>query len=518
MRIVHLSATDISGGAARSTYRLHRGLREVGEASSMLVRRKLSQDPAVHVAGSALHPLATYGDLLQYTAIDRNRSPVSNTHFSLGWPGLDLSTDPAVQDADVLHLHWVAGFLSAASIAALLALRKKIVWTLHDMRPFTGGCHFSAGCARFETDCTPCPQLASDTFHLPGAMLSDTADVLRDSGIRIVAPSEWLAECARRSRLFSGLQIETIPYGLETDCFSPVPRAEARRRIGVPEDAFILLAGADHGAERRKGFVELAGTLRHCVSDPAFRRLIDAGRALLLTFGRPGEAITQLPLPVRPLGYIDSDRTLAAIYSAADLFVLPSLEDNLPNTVLESMSCGTPFAGFSIGGTPDLAREGTGLLAAAVEPGQLGRIICDAAIRPEQLGAMRANCRRRAESDFPLRLQAERYARLYASVQPANPCPAEFLEALGPAMQRIVVPLMLEGLQRYGLHPGDPSGQGNRRLERGRRRFARHLAALLRKSAAGRITVPSLLRRLRALLPVLQGANPWLIRARTSRW
>lgn len=508
MRIVHLATSDISGGAARSAYRLHRGLLELGERSSMLVQRKASNDAAVQQSEGRRHPLAFYGGLLQSLAIDRNRSEVSNTHFSLGWPGQDVSQHPLVQEAEVVHLHWISGFQSSTDLARLLALGKKLVWTLHDLRPFTGGCHFSAGCEKYQADCRQCPQLAEDPFSLPAAVLADQVRAAANASLAVVTPSRWLNACARRSRVFAGADIETIPYGLDTSQFQPMSQAEARRRIALPENGFLLLAGADHGAERRKGFHKLSEALEACAADPAFRRGIDGGEITLLCFGRPSEALKTLPLPVKSLGYIESDEGLRAIYSAADVFVLPSLEDNLPNTILESLSCGTPVAAFNVGGVPDLIEAGqTGFMAAAGDALSLSRILVNAVARPEILAAMRAACRRRVEERFSLRMQAQQYQQLYQRLLPGTPRTAPCESLPGPALRTVFGPQLLLGLERFGPPLPAPPDPANRALARKRRRFSRRVWALLKRASASRVPVQSLFFRLEALWSLFEGRN-----------
>lgn len=517
MRVVHLATTDITGGAARSAYRLHQGLLELGEESVMLVRDKEADDPTVRRLEAGPPRFAFYAEMLHLTAIDQNRSDISNTHFSLGWPGVDASRHPLVQQADVIHLHWVAGFQSPANVAALLGLGKRVVWTLHDMRPFTGGCHFSAGCEKFMTDCADCPQLATDPARLPAAALADAAELLPSRYLQVVAPSRWLAECARASRLFSGLPLQTIPYGLDLRHFARHPRGEARRRLGLPQPGFFLLAGADHGAERRKGFLELSRALELCRMDAEFRKRADEGLIRLLCFGRSSEAFKRLPIRVHTLGYLNSNETLSAAYSAADLFVLPSLEDNLPNTILEALSCGAPVAAFRVGGIPDLIEEGrTGFLARPGEAADLARVLVTSAANGPRLEAMRADCRRHAEKCFPLRLQASRYQELYRRMRPAAPTPPRDGVFPGPALGRAIAPALLDGLARYGLPVIGPVASINRGAPQRRRAFLKHLNALLRKGAAGRLSPPALLTRLEALQPVLQGSNGWWIRARCA--
>lgn len=414
MRIVHLSSSDVEGGAARAAWRLHQALLRAGEDSLMLVRRKTSGAPTVHAAPGKQDEACLWGYILQNRCVDRNRTPRSNTWFSLGWPGQDLSQHPLVREADILNLHWVSGFQSPVSLARLQGLGKPLVWTLHDQRAFTGGCHFSAGCDGYRRDCAVCPQLASDPCGLPAANLGVQRALWPPGAFTLVCPSRWMAGCARQSALFSTARIEVIPNGIEPEIFRDLPPEEARAALGLPPDGFNLLFGSDYGGERRKGWSELAAALEVCARAPLGRRLLQEGRLRLMCFGRPDERVGQLPIPVRSFGLVNSDETLNRLYAAADLFLMPSTEDNLPNTVLEALGAGTPVAAFKIGGVPDMVVEGeTGGMAATVDPAELGRVILSLLSEPARLQQMRPRCRARVLEHFTAERQAGRYRALY---------------------------------------------------------------------------------------------------------
>lgn len=414
MRIVHLSTSDVEGGAARAAWRLHQALRRAGEDSLMVVRRKTLGAPTVHAAPGKQDDACLWGYIVQNRCLDRNRTPLSNTWFSLGWPGQDLSQDPLVREADLLNLHWVSDFQSPASLARLQGLGKPLVWTLHDQRAFTGGCHFSAGCDGYRRDCAACPQLASDPCGLPGANLQVQRALWSPGAFTLVCPSRWMAGCARQSALFSTARIEVISNGIEPEVFRDLPPEEARAALGLPGEGLNLLFGSDYGGERRKGWSELAAALEVCARAPVGRRLLQEGRLRLICFGRPDERLDQLPIPVRSFGLVNSDETLNRLYAAADLFLMPSTEDNLPNTVLEAMSSGTPVAAFKVGGVPDMVVEGeTGGMAATVDPEELARVILSLLGEPARLQQMRPRCRARVLENFTAERQAGRYRALY---------------------------------------------------------------------------------------------------------
>jgi len=317
----------------------------------------------------------------------------------------DLSALPEVREAEAFHLHWVAGLVDWPRAAAALSGRR-VYWTLHDMNPFTGGCHYAAGCTRWRQGCGRCPQLGSDDpDDLSARVWRAKRDAFSGLDLRLVSPSRWLAGCVAESSLLGGVPIQVIPNGVPVDVFRPSPRAAARRALGIPEQGRVLLFGADYDT-RRKGFAQLLEAL--ALLPPALQ-----GQVTLASFGG---------LPAAPpgrfrtveLGSIGDEARLALAYSAADAFVLPSQEDNLPNTVLEAGACGTPVAGFAVGGVPDMVTEATGRLAPAGDAAGLARAI--QALLLEAAGHDFAPaCRERVERDFSVELQAERLVRLYQS-------------------------------------------------------------------------------------------------------
>ena len=414
MKILHLSTYDTIGGAARATTRLHEGLGEIGVESAMLVRRKRTQLDTVHVAPPLKRWRWQLWRFIEDRCIARNRTGLSNTFFTLGQPAFDLSRHPLVVESDILHLHWVGHFQSPDTLAALASLGKPMVWTLHDMRPFTGGCHFSAGCHEYMVACEKCPQLRQDPNTLTRHNLSAQCEAL--GGITIVAPSRWLADCAHRSAAFRDCRVEVIPYGINTTEFFPVPMTEARAKLGLDPDRTYVLFGADGGGELRKGAAELRAAFQHLLAiHPTPEKLT------LLCFGTMNEQFAALGEKTHALGYLKTAEQLRLAYSAADVFALPSLEDNLPNTMLESLACGTPVAGFDVGGVPDLVLPGvTGALARAGDPQSLANALLEIIRDPAHARTLGQNGAHRIASHYTARAEAEAYRALYPTVQPAH--------------------------------------------------------------------------------------------------
>jgi len=419
MKIALINTYDIQGGAARAAYRLHRGLIQLGHDSIMLSRYRFSSDETVQSvvaeSGSADAQLeCTRFAMIQSHYIDTHRTAFSNTLFSLPYPGFYLTSLQAIQNAEVINLHWVAQFQSPVTIKKLGGLNKPIVWTLHDMWPFTGGCHYSAGCSKYQQDCSACFQIANDPYNLAAAILADKIASWDGLSFTIVAPSRWLADCARQSTLFCNHRIEVIPNSLETDIFAPLPKADAKSQLGIDPETTTLLFGAATATEKRKGFSELIRAIEICLEHPQFQELAACRKIEILCFGYPSEQLNELRVPVRSVGFVESDAQLGIIYSAANLFILPSLEDNLPNTMLEAMSCGTPVLAFNVGGIPDVVIPGkTGWLVPDRDVAQLAEALLQIVLHPETARSMGSNCRHLMEEQFSLSVQANRYLALY---------------------------------------------------------------------------------------------------------
>jgi glycosyltransferase involved in cell wall biosynthesis len=415
MNIAILSTFVIEGGAPIAAWRLHKGLREIDQGSSMIVKVKSVEDRTIHriTVPNLKNRLEEKAFFLLERQLNRSmRTALSNTYFSPPYPMLDLAGIDIIQKADVLNLHWVAKFLSVESIAHLLNSGKPVVWTLHDQNPFTGGCHYSAGCEKYMEDCRDCPQLKDDRFQIPFRVLKKKLR-LWGKNLVIVTPSRWLAGSARQSRLFRDLRIEVIPNSLETDLFKPTAKAQAKQELGLDPQAFALLLGAYTGFERRKGYHELLDALRHCLKNERFQRMNRAGMVKILAFGPPQDELKEFFLDITSFGYITDPKQLATVYSAADAFLLPSREDNLPNTMLESMACGTPVLSFEIGGMPDMIENGvTGYMAPAFDTEKFGELILKMAF-DEKRSRMGRTCRRLIEEKFKLQDQAKKYAALY---------------------------------------------------------------------------------------------------------
>jgi glycosyltransferase involved in cell wall biosynthesis len=411
-RVVHLSANDLQGGAGRAAFRLHTGLRQAGADSAMLVLQRASADPAVHQFRPFPAVPRAVGHLL-FRACRRAQN-VRLSHgelFSTGRTLYGRSLLAQLPPADVVNLHWVVDLLDYSAALPALAARAPLVWTSHDMNGFTGGCHYDGGCDRFSGRCGACPQLGSRRERdLSRSVFTRKERALARvpvERLKIVSPSRWLARETERSTLGRRYETIVIPNGIDPEEFFPVEPAAARRELGLPVEGRVVLFVADFLNDRRKGFPLLL---------EALRLVSDAPDLTVLTLGLGEPRGVPAPNHIH-LGRINDQRRLVLAYSAADLFIIPSLQDNLPNTILEAMACGTPVLGFDTGGMADLiVPEETGLLAQVGDPADLARQLRWLLDHPGELQAMGAAARRAIVARYTVEIQVAAYLRLYESL------------------------------------------------------------------------------------------------------
>lgn len=412
------------GGAGTAALRLHDGLLSSGMSSTFhvhnLQRWKPGTVPLFAKSSSAPIPRKKIvsNDWKAFQAHNKRliskypQRPHGLEIFTDTWAATKLSEIPDIAEADIIHLHWIAGTVDIPGEVEFLKTRK-IVWTLHDMNAFTGGCHYSAGCQKYEQQCGSCPQLGSSRDNdLSRQVWTRKMAAYRRLDMTIVAPSQWLADCVKKSSLLSSFPVHVIPYGLPTDVFKPYPQAQIRESLQVPKDAFVILFGADSVANARKGFVHLLRALEH------LKVLAANDQIALATFGHHAQAAVQhLGFPTFAFDYVDKESELALVYSMADATVIPSLEDNLPNVVLESLACGTPVVGFDVGGIPDMVgHQVNGWLAPVGDDKGLAEGMGWVMGRKKAGSRIRMKCRETALSRYNLPLQARRYRELYQSL------------------------------------------------------------------------------------------------------
>jgi len=414
-KIVIINTSDISGGAAIAAYRLHLGLSRIGESSRMIVKNKMTSDESVICAPYEINDKKEFQNQVDYNNyISSHRTGLSDTLFSYPDPGYDLSKIPYVQKSDIINLHWICRYQSLLNLHNLFKLGTPVVWTLHDQWPFTGGCHYTAGCEKYRYDCSSCPQLTEDIFDLPSQVLKEKQRILKNANLTIVTPSQWLAKCAKESSLLGNFRIKVIPNSIDTEIFTPISKSVAKEKIGIKANTITILFCAERILKKRKGFQEFINAFLYCLSDTAFKDLVESGRVKLLCIGDSNKNLNNDNIPLIQIGHLNSEKDLREAYSAAEMFVLPSLEDNLPNTILEAMSCGTPVVAFDVGGVPDIVSDNvTGRIVPKGDVTQLGEAILYMVVNSDRRKSMEKSCRNHIVDQYSLKKQAQQYTDLF---------------------------------------------------------------------------------------------------------
>jgi len=417
VRVLHVGTYD-QAGAGIAMLRLHRALRKLGVESEAIVQVKAGDDadvmgPDNKVAKGMGYVRPSIDKLPAYLL--HKKTPAS---FDLQWlPNKTILKAVRDGEYDLIHLHWLCeGFVP---IQNLRKLGLPIVWTLHDMWAFTGGCNYTVDCEKYKEGCRKCPQLNSRNENdLSNWVFSRKLKYWANLDLSIVTPSHWLAGCAKASKLFKERRIEVIQNGLDTSVYRPIRKELAREILGLPEHKKIILFGAVRStSDSRKGFHYVKGAL-----EVLKKRYADVGEVELCVFGA-SEGEDDLGIPIRYMGRIHDDIMLVLLYSAADIFLAPSIVDNFPNTVIESMSCGVPAVAFNASGFPDMIKhKHTGYLAEAYKEGDLADGIIWLLENVERLKSVSVACRQEAVEKYCSLKQANNYLSLYQQVVRSGEC------------------------------------------------------------------------------------------------
>ena len=421
-RIVHLTQEAACSGAGRAALRIHLALKERGARSSLIVASRCGVLERLGEGETAwrrpIERIRLRGVSWLEARLGRIVRASGAGLFSLGLRGgYGAAADPRVRCADVVILYWVAGgFLSPEEMARI---GRPLIWRLSDAWPFTGGCHYPGPCDRYRMACGTCPQLRVRGGWDPSRWVwRRKARGYRDLALTVVAPSRWIAGKARESALLGGFRLEVIPTGVDVKSFAPLSRQEReglRRRLGVTEGAFVVAFVAGELGDPRKGLAHfVAGVER-------FARGWDAAALDVLLVGRGGERVAGLlrrsPFPVRVLGWVGRESELAAAYAIADLVVVPSEEDNLPNVILEAMSCGVPVAAAGTGGAREVVHDGrNGFLMSRADAHAVAQAIGRAYMARDGLAAMGHEARALVAESFDADALAGRWMRLCEEV------------------------------------------------------------------------------------------------------
>ena len=413
MNVLLLSTSDIKGGAARAAYRLHQGFKNIDHHSQMLVQTKhIDDQQVIGFSDKSGIGKAITGSRLSLNQLPLRFYPNHVSFYSLQWLPDNIASKVIKLNPDVINIHWICN--SYLQIETLAKLNKPLVWTLHDMWPFTGGCHYSGECDRYMASCGSCPLLGSSkNWDLSRWVWQRKAKAWKNLNLTIVSPSHWLAKCASSSYLFQDLPIKVIPNSIDTKKYRPINRQVAREMLRLPQDKQLLLFGSLRAtSDKRKGFQLL---------QPVLQKLSQSGwqdKLELVVFGASrSDGLPDFGLPSHYVGELNDDLSLATLYSAADVFVLPSVQDNLPNTIMEAIACGTPCVAFNIGGMPDLIEhQKNGYLAQPFKTEDLAQGIAWVLEKEERYQKLSHRAREKAEQEFALQIQAGRYLSLFKEI------------------------------------------------------------------------------------------------------
>ena len=353
MRVLIVNTSERTGGAAVAASRLMEALNNNGVKAKMLVRDKETDRLTVAaVPGQKwMQFYFLWERFVVWLRLYFNRKHLFEVDIANC--GADVTQLPEFQEADVVHLHWInQGMLSLKGIRKILNTGKPVVWTMHDIWPATAICHLTLDCRNFETQCAHCRLLPGNgsTNDLSTQIWKRKQQMLNDRQITFVTCSQWLAGEAQKSALLKGQRVVSIPNPIDTHIYTPKDKQQARQRVGLPTEGRIILFASQRVTNRNKGMGYLLEACR-LLAEQYPEKKEDITVAIL--GGHAEEIEGQLPFRTCPLGYVNDEQRIVDIYNAADVFVLPSLSENLPNTIMEAMACGVPSVGFRIGGIPE---------------------------------------------------------------------------------------------------------------------------------------------------------------------
>ncbi|MBQ0725147.1 MAG: glycosyltransferase family 4 protein [Cycloclasticus sp.] len=409
MKVLLVNSSDINGGAARAAYRLHQALLNSGVDSQMFVDTKLSDDHRVIGQDSNIKKgIALLRRMLDRLPISfyKNRS---STYFSPNWvPFSGLVERINTINPDVVHLHWVnKAMLSISDIAVIKA---PIVWSLHDMWAFTGGCHYDEECGAYEQSCGTCKVLGSiKPNDLSRKIFKKKLNAYaKNKNLTVVVLSKWLAVCASKSMLFKNKEVVCLPNPIDTSVYLPLDKCIAREILGLPLDKKLILFGAMGAtSDPRKGFKELCEALLQ----------LKGQDIELVVFGSSQPKVSEgFKFNTHYLGQLHDDVTLRALYSAANVMVVPSRQENLSNAIMESLACGTPVVGFDIGGNGDMIEhQKNGYLTKPFDTADL-TVGIEWVLNAPNYEELSTNARNKVLNEFDSEIVAKQYIELYRSV------------------------------------------------------------------------------------------------------
>ena len=353
MKVLIVNTSEKTGGAALAANRLKDALNNNGVKAKMLVRDKLTDDITVvglsHTLRNQLHFLWERWTIFWHLHFSRKHL----FEIDIANSGVDITKLPEFKEADIIHLSWInQGMLSLKGIRKILDSGKPVVWTMHDIWPATGICHITLNCLRYQSYCGNCRFLPNggSTNDLSNKVLQRKKKMLEGRNIMFITCSKWLEKEASKSAILAGQQVFSIPNPIDTHVFHPTDRKQARINAGLPLDKKIILFASQRVTNVNKGISYLIEACHKLAKD--YPEIVNK-TAIAILGGHAENLREEFDFEVYELGYINDTQRIVDVYNASDVFVLPSLSENLPNTIMEAMACGVPCVGFKVGGIPE---------------------------------------------------------------------------------------------------------------------------------------------------------------------
>ena len=422
MKVLLVNTSDHTGGAAIAALRLLRALQGAGVEATLLCRDRSLPAERTDIVQLKPTPWRRLKFLAERLDIFLRNGCSRENLFAIDTArcGNDITSLPEFREADVVHLHWTnQAMLSLRDLERILRSGKRVVWTMHDMWPFTGVCHQADQCERWREGCGNCPLLRRPRRRDLSARVFARKEKAYAAGrLTLVGCSQWLAGLAAASPLLKGQRIASIPNPINTDFYLPAglddapTRDAVRERLGLPAGRRLLLFTAFKLTDPNKGIDYLIESLALlCQEHPELKEELG-----IVLAGRGAEELRgAFPVPAFPQGYVTDEARMRDLYQAADLLVMPTLMDNLPNTIAEAMACGIPCVAFSVGGTPQMVDTGlNGYLAECRNSLDFAEGIARV-LGSKSYDALCRNARKKALAAYSEKAVAEQYIELYNS-------------------------------------------------------------------------------------------------------
>jgi glycosyltransferase involved in cell wall biosynthesis len=412
MRILFVNTYDIEGGAAIAAYRLYRAVKKAGMDADFFCMHKKTEDDGVIAVDSFFKKLAyrTAFYIERQALYAQYKSKLNTSKWSFNiLPNFIMP--PLKNHYDLIHLHWIGD--SFISMSALQKIKIPVVWTLHDSWAFTGGCHVPFDCRKYIKTCRNCPQLQSGSENDLSLAIFNAKRKCYDNlkNLKIVTPSNWLAEMAGKSSLLSGKDISVIPNGIDGDIFAPVCKDEARNRLGLNKDKkIVMFSGVAATSNVNKGFHFLIAALKKLSAG------VDNFELLVVGDSRPDRP-PEVNCKINYSGRITDESAVALYTAAADVVVVPSMLENLPNTIIEAFAAATPVVAFNVGGISDIIDDKTnGCLVKPFDAGELAGAISWILADDRRRQKMSASARNKYLQNFTVGRMASDYIEFYRKV------------------------------------------------------------------------------------------------------